>query len=93
MVGSWEVYHLKGEDLRAEVGSVTKHDGQVDLPKWVRLCPRDHTMEGRAHGMELQLGDVHGIEGVDIEDVEAVPPSISTLVRRFLRMMGSTTSG
>ena len=25
------------EDLRAEVGSVAKHDKQIDLPKWVCL--------------------------------------------------------
>ena len=37
VVGPWEVHHLKGEDLRAKVGSVAKRDGQVDLPEWVRL--------------------------------------------------------
>ena len=28
-------------------------------------------MEGRPHQVELRLGDAHGIEGVDVEDVEA----------------------
>ena len=28
-------------------------------------------MEGRAHWAELQSEDAHGIEGVDVEDVEA----------------------
>ena len=28
-----EVHHLEGKHLRAEVGSVTKLDGQVDLPE------------------------------------------------------------
>ena len=28
-------------------------------------------MEGRARQAELQLGDAHGVEGVDVEDVEA----------------------
>ena len=28
-------------------------------------------MEGRAHWVELRLGDAHGIEGVDVENVEA----------------------
>ena len=37
------------EDLRAEVGSVAKHDEQVDLPERVCLCPQDHAMEGGAH--------------------------------------------
>ena len=27
-------------------------------------------MEGRAHWAELQLGDAHGVEGVDVENVE-----------------------
>ena len=69
MVGPWEVHHLKGEDLRAEVGLVTKCDGQVNLLERVCLRSRDHAMEGRAHWMELRPGDAHGVEGVDIEDV------------------------
>ena len=28
-------------------------------------------MEGRAHRSELRPGDAHGVEGVDVEDVEA----------------------
>ena len=28
-------------------------------------------MEGRAHWAEFQPGDAHGVEGVDVEDVEA----------------------
>ena len=28
-------------------------------------------MEARARQMELRTGDVHGVEGVDVEDVEA----------------------
>ena len=27
-------------------------------------------MEGRAHWTEIRPGDVHGVEGVDVEDVE-----------------------
>ena len=33
MLGPWKVHHLKDEDLRVEVGSVAKRDGQVDLPE------------------------------------------------------------
>ena len=62
---------LEGEDLQVEVGSVAKYDGQVDLPKWVCLHPRDHAMEGRAHWAELRSGDAHGVEDVDVENVEA----------------------
>ena len=29
-------------------------------------------MEGRAHWAEFQPGEVHGVEGVDVEDVEAL---------------------
>ena len=28
-------------------------------------------MEGRAHQSELRPGDAHGVEGVNVEDVEA----------------------
>ena len=28
-------------------------------------------MEGRAHGIELRLGDAHGVEGVNVQNVEA----------------------
>ena len=28
-------------------------------------------MEGRAHQVEFRSGDAHGVEGVDVEDVEA----------------------
>ena len=54
-----------------EIGSVAKRDGQVDLPKRVRLRPWDHAMEGRAHWVELRPGDAHGIKGVDVENVDA----------------------
>ena len=66
-----EVHHFKGEDIRAEVGSVAKCDGQVDLPERVRLRSRDHAVEGRAYWAEFRPGDAHGVEGVDVEDVEA----------------------
>ena len=71
MVGPWKVHHFEGEDLQAEVGSVTEHDGRVDLPERVCLRPWDHTVEGRAHWAELRPGDAYGIEGVDIENIEA----------------------
>ena len=31
----------------------------------------DYPVEGRAHWAELRLGDAHGVEGVDVENVEA----------------------
>ena len=71
MVRPREVHHLEGKYLRADIGSVAKHDGQVDLLERARLRPWDHVVEGRAHWAELRLGDVHGIEGVNVEDVEA----------------------
>ena len=93
MVGPRKAHHLEGKDLRAEVGSVTKHDGQVDLPERVCLRSQDHPMEGRARQVELRLGDAHGIEGVDVENVEAATSVHQHLRERFLRMMGSTMSG
>ena len=50
---------------------VAKHDGQVDLPEWVCLRSWDHPMEGRARWAEFRPGDAHGVEVVDVEDVEA----------------------
>ena len=72
MVGTWKVLHFEGEDLRAEVGSVAECDGQVDLPERVCLRSRDQAVEGKAHWAELRPGDAHGVEGVDVENVEAV---------------------
>ena len=69
-VGSLKVHHFEGENLRAEVGSATERDGQVDLPERVCLRSWDHSVEGRALQAELQSGDAHGVEGVDVEDVE-----------------------
>ena len=56
---------------RAEVGLFAKHDGQIDLPEWVCLRSRDHPVEGRTRMAEFRPGDAHGVEGVDVEDVEA----------------------
>ena len=71
VVGPQKVHHLEDQDLRAKVGSIAKCDGQVNLLEWVRLCPWDHAMEGRARWAEFGSRDVHGVEGVDVEDVEA----------------------
>ena len=54
-----------------EVGSVAKCDGQVDLPEQVLLHPQIYAVEGRAHLVELRSGDAHGVEGVDVGNVEA----------------------
>ena len=54
-----------------KVGLAAKRDGQVDLPERVRLHSWDHAIEGRAHWAEFRLGVARGVEGVDIEDVEA----------------------
>ena len=66
MVGLWEVHHLEGEDIRAEVISIAKRDEQVDLPERVCLRPWDHAMEGRAHWAELRPRDAHGVEGFNV---------------------------
>ena len=54
-----------------EVGPATERDGQIDLSKWVCLRSWDHPVEGGARRAELRPGDVHGVKGVDVEDVEA----------------------
>ena len=54
-----------------EVGSFAIRDVQIDLPEWVCLRSWDHPMEGRTRKAEFRPRDAHGIEGVDVEDVEA----------------------
>ena len=66
MVGPWKVYHLEGEDLRAEVGPSAERDGQIDLSERVCLRSRDYPVEGGASQVELRSGDAHGIKDVDV---------------------------
>ena len=79
MVGPWKVHHLEGENLQAKVGSAAKRDGQIDLPE-VCLRSQDYPVEGGARRAEFRLGDVQGIKGVDVQDVEA-----TATVHRHLR--------
>ena len=72
VVGPRKVYHFEGEDLRVEVGLAAECDGQIDLSERVCLRSQDYLVEGGARQADLRSGDVHGIEGVDVEDVEAV---------------------
>ena len=50
-------------------------------------------MEGRAHWVEFRPGDAHGVEGVDVEDVEATTSVHQHLGEALLADDGSTTSG
>jgi hypothetical protein len=42
--------------------------------------------------VEFRPRDAHGVEGLNIQDVEVATPFISTFVRRLLLMMGLTMS-
>ena len=50
-------------------------------------------MEGRARRTELRPGDVHGVEGVDVENVEAAASVHQHLGEALLADDESTTSG
>ena len=49
-------------------------------------------MEGRARRVEFRLGDAHGIEGVDVEDVDAAVSVHQHLGEALLADDGSTMS-
>src|SRR6185503_1797894 len=70
---SRKIYDLEGEGLGAKVAQVAEGDRQVNLPKWHCLPPRDDAMEWRARRSEVGAGDLHGVEGLDVEDVEPTP--------------------
>ena len=78
MVGSSKPHHLKSEYILAEVSCRAEADRQIDLAEGLNSLPRRNAMEWRLAGaMILRL----------------LPPSMSTLEKRVLPMMGSTMSG
>ena len=50
-------------------------------------------MEGGTRWVEFKQGDAHGIEGVNVEDVEAAASVHQHLGEALLATMGSTMSG
>ena len=50
-------------------------------------------MKQRHAGTQLVQADPHELEGVGLQNVEAVAPTMSTWENRVLPMMGSTMSG
>jgi hypothetical protein len=66
-----ESYYLEGEGLLPEVGGIPKGDGQVDLPEGCGLLPWHDAMEGCSARVELGPIDSHGIDGLDVHDVES----------------------
>ena len=48
------------------------------------LRSRDHPVKGRTRKVEFRPGDAHGIEGVDIENVEAAASIHHHLVEALL---------
>ena len=85
--------HLEGKGLCPIIGQILEGDIQINLPKWHGLLSRHDAVERRPGWPNARSVDTHGIEHFSVHDVEAVPPSISTLVSHFVSMIGSTTSG
>ena len=88
-----ESNHFKGEGLRPIVGRTPKGDGQIDLPERHGLLSRHDAMKGCSDWPDARSVNAHSIERLEVHDVEALPPSISTLVSRFVPTIGSTMSG
>jgi hypothetical protein len=84
VVGSIEIGHLEGEGLSPEVGLIPKGDGQVDLPKWFALFPRYNAMERHPGQSDARPVDAHGVERLNVHDVEATTPIHQHLAEMLL---------
>ena len=93
MVGSSKPHHLKSENLLAEVSCCAEAYRQIDLAEGLDLLPRRNAVEWRLARAKLVQSDPHEFQGVGVHNVEAAASDMSTLEKRVLPMMGSTTSG
>jgi len=71
VVGALETHHLEGEGFLSEIGRIPECYGQVDLPERYRLLPWHEAMKRSLRGSKAHSVDPHGVEGVDVEDVQA----------------------
>ena len=93
MIGSPKPHHLKGEYFLAEVGCRAEADRQIDLAEGLDALPRRNAMKWLLAGAKLIQSNPHSSKVWAYMMFRLLPPSISTLEKRVLPMMGSTTSG
>jgi len=74
VVRALPVRHLEDEGFDAEVVSVIEGDWQVDVPERVGHHARDDAIEGKESGAQIGAWDSHGLEHVNVQDVEAAAP-------------------
>jgi hypothetical protein len=72
MVGPVEPNHLESEGLLPEVGGGAEADGQVDPFDGLWSSPWHNSLEAPDAGSELRPLDPQEVEGLDIDNVEAV---------------------
>jgi hypothetical protein len=93
VVDAGEVDNLEFEWLLAKIVWLAKGDVKTDAPEGHGFLPRDDPIEWCLAREQVALRDAHPIEGTGVEFVEAAAPSISTLVRHVVPMIGMTMSG
>jgi hypothetical protein len=69
-----ETNHLEGEGFSPKVRLIPKGDGQVDLTERFGLFPQHDDMERRSSQSDACLVDAHGVERLNVHDVEATSP-------------------
>ena len=74
MKSSREPNHLEGEGFFPIIELIPEGNGQIDLPKWHGLLSRHDAMERCSGWPDTRSVDAHGIEHLDIHDVEATAP-------------------
>ena len=93
MVGFVEPDHLKCKGLHPIIGRIPEGDGQIDLPKrhtcFLGTMPWKGAPVGRMRDRSMPMASSVSAYMM----LRPLPPSISTLVSRFMPMIGSTMSG
>jgi hypothetical protein len=69
-----EIDHLKGKGHSPKVGLIPKGDRQVDLLEGFGLFPQHDAVERRFGWPDTRPVDTHGIERLDVHDIEAASP-------------------
>jgi hypothetical protein len=93
MADTGEVDNLKFEWLLAEIVWLAEGDIKLVAPEGHGFLPQDNPIERCLARVQVAPWDAYPIEGTGVEYVEAAVPSISTLVRRVVPMIGLTMSG
>jgi hypothetical protein len=93
MVDTGEVDNLKFEWLLAEIVWLAEGDVKPVVPEGHGFLPQDDPIEWCLARAQVAPRDAYPIEGTGVEYVEAAVPSISTLVRCVVPMIGLTMSG